>query len=324
MEAWSVDFQQSPDSDGVDALSEFVGINIVRKEDHLLLSTPAIIDKLRQMIGPRPPVCSSPMSEAHGCDLPISSDNPAYTGIDLRKPLGVCLFVGLAVRPDIVHECIVLAHYVGRGHLTMNVAAQVTRLGWYLLSTRDSHILCLRKSDDTLRFLLDASLANDAPTLKSYYGFIGTLGTNTGAVSWRSALARCVVSSTRDSELFACLHCTYRAFATRLFLSEIGLRQRAPTPLGSDAMAVIQGITVKTVHRDSRWSAIRFHVIKEAMEDLIIAAYHLPGTDNGSDMMTKILGPRLKHRHAMTSLGWGNSPQASETNSVSVTRRPHT
>ena len=68
----------------------------------------------------------------------------------------------------------------------------------------------------------------------------------------------------------------------------------------------------------------RYQAIKEAMEDLIIAAYHLPGTDNGSDMMTKILGPRLKHRHAMTSLGWGNSPQASETNSVSVTRRPHT
>ena len=85
---------------------------------------------------------------------------------------------------------------------------------------------------------MDASLANDA-SLKSWYGFSTTLGVNTGVIAFRSALARSIVASTRDSELLACLHCTYRVFALRLFLAEIGLQQVAPTPMGSDAMAVI-------------------------------------------------------------------------------------
>ena len=147
------------------------------------------------------------------------------------------------------------------------------------------------------------SLANDA-SLKSWYGFSTTLGVNTGVIAFRSALARSIVASTRDSELLACLHCTYRVFALRLFLAEIGLQQVAPTPMGSDAMAVIQGVSVKTVHRDSRWSAIRFAGIKQAMEDLLISCYHLPGTDNGSDIYTKILPPALHFKHAMHQLGW--------------------
>ena len=164
-------------------------------------------------------------------------------------------------------------------------------------------MLCFRKSDGVLRALMDASLANDA-SLKSWYGFSTTLGVNTGVIAFRSALARSIVASTRDSELLACLHCTYRVFALRLFLAEIGLQQVAPTPMGSDAMAVLQGVSVKTVHRDSRWSAIRFAVIKQAMEDLLISCYHLPGAENGSDIYTKILPPALHFKHAMNQLGW--------------------
>ena len=183
-----------------------------------------------------------------------------------------------------------------------NIAA-VNRLAWYLVATLETHVLCFRKSDGILRALMDASLANDN-SLKSWYGFSTTLGENTGVIAFRSALARSIVASTRDSELLACLHCTYRVFSLRLFLAEIGLQQVAPTPMGSDAMAVLQGVSVKTVHRDSRWSAIRFAVIKQAMEDLLISCYHLPGAENGSDIYTKILPPALHFKHAMNQLGW--------------------
>ena len=267
MEAWSADFDQSPDSAGVDNLHEFLGLRVDRKDDHMLISAPGIIAKLPAMVGSCPSSCSSPLSVTHGCDDPVDPvKNPPYEGkIDLRQPLGVCLFVALSCRPDVAHAAIWLSSYVGRKILTKNVARQVNRLAWYLVTTLETHVLCFRKSDGVLRALMDASLANDA-SLKSWYGFSTTLGVNTGVIAFRSALARSIVASTRDSELLACLHCTYRVFALRLFLAEIGLQQVAPTPMGSDAMAVIQGVSVKTVHRDSRWSAIRFAVIKQAME----------------------------------------------------------
>ena len=91
--------------------------------------------------------------------------------------------------------------------------------------------------------------------MKSWYGFCTILGENTGVIAFRSALARSIVAFTRDSELLACLHCTYRVFALRLFLAEIGLQQVAPTPMGSDAMAVIQGVCK---NRSSGFSMVRY------------------------------------------------------------------
>ena len=154
------------------------------------------------------------------------------------------LFVALSCRPDVCHAAVWLSTYVGRGQLTKNVATQVNRLAWYIVTTKETHRLCYRKSDGILRALLDASFANDAETFRSWYGFCCTIGTNTGVISYRSALARSVVSSTRDAELLAALHCTYRVFAHRLFLAEIGLQQPDATPTGSDAMAVVQGVSV--------------------------------------------------------------------------------
>ena len=249
----------------VSRLAKCVGLQIDRRADCLYISCPGIIDKLPALVGACPNSCSSPISDNHGCDQPISSTNPKYTGPDLRKPLGVILFVALSCRPDVCHAAVWLSTYVGRGKLTKNVATQVSRLAWYIVTTKETHRLCYRKSDGILRALLDASFANDAETLRSWYGFCCTIGTNTGVISFRSALARSVVTSTRDAELLAALHCTYRVSAHRLFLAEIGLQQPAATPTGSDAMAVIQGVSIRVVHRDSRWNAIRFAFIKQAI-----------------------------------------------------------
>ena len=303
MDAWERDFQQSPDSGGVDSFTSFVGLQIDRRDDCLYISCPGIIDKLPALAGPCPNSCSSPISDNHGCDKPVSSTNPAYTGPDLRKPLGVILFVALSCRPDVCHAAVWLSTYVGRGQLTKNVATQVNRLAWYIVTTKETHRLCYRKSDGILRALLDASFANDAETFRSWYGFCCTIGTNTGVISYRSALARSVVSSTRDAELLAALHCTYRVFAHRLFLAEIGLQQPDATPTGSDAMAVVQGVSVRVVHRDSRWSAIRFACIKQAIEDNLIAFYHLLGEHNASDLFTKLYGGLLLQKNSMYLLG---------------------
>ena len=112
-----------------------------------------------------------------------------------------------------------------------------------------------------------------------------------------------VVSSTRDAELLAALHCTYRVSAHRLFLAEIGLQQPAATPTGSDAMAVIQGVSIRVVHRDSCWNAIRFAFIKQAIEDNIIAFFHLFGVDNESDLLTKLYRDLLLQKNSMRLLG---------------------
>ena len=142
MIAWEKDFQQSPDSGGVDPFTSFVGLQIDRREVCLYISCPGIIDKLPALVGSCPKSYSSPISENHDCDKPVSSMNPVYTGPDLRKPLGAILFVGLSCRLDVCHAAVWLSTYVGRGKLTKNVATQVTRLAWYIVTTKETHRLC--------------------------------------------------------------------------------------------------------------------------------------------------------------------------------------
>ena len=68
-------------------------------------------------------------------------------------------------------------------------------------------------------------------------------------------------------------------------------------------MAVVQGVSVRVVHRDSRWNAIRFACIKQAIEDNLIAFYHLFGVENESDLFTKLYGGMLLQKNSMRLLG---------------------
>ena len=69
--------------------------------------------------------------------------------------------------------------------------------------------------------------------------------------------------------------------------------------MGSDAMAVIQGVSVRVFHWDSRWDAIRFACIKQAIEGHLIAFYHVLGDRNASDLLTKLYGGLLLQKNSM-------------------------
>ena len=68
-------------------------------------------------------------------------------------------------------------------------------------------------------------------------------------------------------------------------------------------MAVVQGVSVRVVRRNSRWSAIRFACIKRAIEDNLIAFYHVFGDKNASDLLTKLYGGLLLQNNSLCLLG---------------------
>jgi len=75
------------------------------------------------------------------------------------------------------------------------------------------------------------------------------------------------------------------------------------TEVTSDSLAAVQGARLPHLHRNSRWMAIRFQVIKQTVRDMLVKFQHGPGSENSADIYTKILvaAPHLKH--AMTVLG---------------------
>jgi hypothetical protein len=311
LKAYETEFVQSPDSGGDGGVTEFLGLKVDRHPHRIVLSAPKLINRLPALLESQPASAETPLSKEHGCDEPVSETNPLIDPSvrDLRKALGLILWISLSVRPDCCFSCCFLARYVGRSP-TRKVAAQVDRLGWYLYYTRDTHLLTFNKSDDVFRGSVDASFGNVFGSMKSWYGYNCTLGSGTGVVAYRATIARSVVTSTRDSELIAAVHVVYHVFQLRLLLSELGLRQLQPTPpIVSDSMATVLGVRLPSLHRDSRWMAIRFQAIKQAVQDLLVTFDHIPGKDNSSDIHTKILDASSHHRHSMTVLGTPLSSQ---------------
>lgn len=74
-------------------------------------------------------------------------------------------------------------------------------------------------------------------------------------------------------------------------------------------MAAVLGVRLPSLHRNSRWMAIRFQAIKQAVRDLLVTFDHIAGKDNSADIHTKILDSATQFRHAMTVLGTPLSPQ---------------
>jgi len=313
MTAWRKEFKEAVDSDSEQELTEFLGLRILVRgkgdDRHVLIDCPNLYQKLEALLHKCSTRYASPLSSTNGCDEPVSATNPLVTDRDCRSPLGLILYITISVRIDCVHDAVYLARYVSKG-ATKKVAAQVDRLGWFLCQTQSTHVLRYNKSDNVLKANVDASFANDKLTMRSWYGYCLFLGTGTGAILSKSTLGRSAVSSTRDSELIAALHVVHAIQAIRIFLSELHLTQITPTEVVSDSMAAVQGVTIPHIHKESRWMAIRFAAIREAVKDLLVAFIHGPGKDNCADIFTKILSPSEHFKHAMTVLG---SPLREET-----------
>ena len=311
--AWEREFQQSPDSEGIGSLTEFLGMKIDRRADRILLSAPKLIAKLPSVLGPRPVERNkrehrTPISPSHHCDDAISDTNPLIDvkERDCRVTMGLILWIVLACRPDLCMYAAFMAKYVGRG-ATKHVAIELDRLGWFIVDTADSHILNLRKSDNKLIAAADASLCNETfnGKLQTWYGYYACFGEFpvTGACVFRATTAKSIITSTRDAELVAGIHCVHHIVQLRLFLAEIGLKQFDPTPIYSDSMAAVAGVRTPHVNNKSRWMAIRFDAIKQTVTDMLVAFQHIEGKSNASDIYTKILDGATFYRHSMTVLG---------------------
>ena len=311
--AWEREFQQSPDSEGIGSLTEFLGMKIDRRADRILLSAPKLIAKLPSVLGTRPVERNkrehrTPISPSHHCDDAISETNPLIDvkERDCRVTMGLILWIVLACRPDLCMYAAFMAKYVGRG-ATKHVAIELDRLGWFIVDTAESHILNLRKSDNKLVAAADASLCNETfnGKLQTWYGYYACFGEFpvTGACVFRATTAKSIITSTRDAELVAGIHCVHHIVQLRLFLAEIGLKQFDPTPIYSDSMAAVAGVRTPHVNNKSRWMAIRFDAIKQTVTDMLVAFQHIEGKSNASDIYTKILDGATFYRHSMTVLG---------------------
>jgi len=141
----------------------------------------------------------------------------------------------------------------------------------------------------------DSDYAGDLYKRRSITGYLFTLAKS--PVSWKSTLQSTVALSTTETEYMAIIEVVKEAIWLHGLLKDLGVGQKQ-LELYSDSQSAInlaknQVFQARTKHID-----IRYHFVREILEEEEIVLQKIHTTNNPADMLTKVV-TRAKFEHCL-------------------------
>ena len=116
-----------------------------------------------------------------------------------------------------------------------------------------------------------------------------------GVVSWSSKKQHIIALSSMESEYIAQTHAAKEAIWLKNFVSEICQPQERPIEIYCDNQGVIALAKDNKYHSHTKYIDLRYHFIREVVEDNIIRMEYIPTQENIADVFTKVLArPKFK------------------------------
>lgn len=155
----------------------------------------------------------------------------------------------------------------------------------YVKGTAGFGIRYKRGEEQKLVGYVDSDYAGDVDDRKSTTGFVFMLGG--GAVSWASKKQPIVTLSTTEAEFVAAAYGACQAVWLRNILEEIGAGQENGTILFCDNSSTIKLSKNPVLHGRSKHIHVRFHFLRELVNEGVIQLDYCTTQDQLSDIMTK-------------------------------------
>ncbi|GJS24340.1 retrovirus-related pol polyprotein from transposon TNT 1-94 [Tanacetum coccineum] len=149
----------------------------------------------------------------------------------------------------------------------------------------------------------DSDMAGNKDNMKSTSGYLMTFAG--GAVSWQSRLQKCVALSTTEAEYMAATEACKELLWLKRFLQELGFKQQRYAVL-CDNQSAIHLAKNSMFHKRTKHIDIRYHWIRDAIEDGMFELNKVHTDDNASDMLTKAVA-REKLKVCCSIAGMANS-----------------
>lgn len=208
--------------------------------------------------------------------------------------LGSLLYAAICTRPDIAYAVHCLSQFStdpGTEHLT--AAKRVLR---YLKGTREYALVYGGPGnwDCTIESYTDADWASNADR-KSVSGFVFLLGG--GAISWSAKKQALVALSSTESEYIAATHATRHLIWLRRLTEELSFPQPTPSNLFIDNQSAMTLALDDQFHPRTKHIEIRYHFVREKVQDGTITLEYCPTQEMVADIMTKGLARTLHEKH---------------------------
>jgi hypothetical protein len=163
----------------------------------------------------------------------------------------------------------------------------------YLGSTKDLWLTFGGRKETLIEGFCDADWASQKHR-HSISGFSFHLGV--GAVSWSSKKQNIVSLSSTEAEYVAQTHAAKEAIWLRSFVSEIAGENPRLLTIHCDNQGAIALAKDNKFHSRTKHIDLRYHFIREAVEDGKIIVKYVPTNDNVSDVLTKACQKRSSSR----------------------------
>ena len=165
----------------------------------------------------------------------------------------------------------------------MTTAKRVLR---YLKQMRDLNLTYVKNTPEAIIGYSDTDWAGDMKDRRSTSGNVFLLGG--GAITWSSRKQSSVALSTVEEEYRALSVATQEAIWLRQ-LQELGVTESGPTLIYEDNQGAISMAKNPIFHKRTKHEQIRYHLVREAIEQGTIALEYCRTNEMLADGFTKAL-----------------------------------
>ncbi|MCO5586210.1 hypothetical protein L7F22_040149 [Adiantum nelumboides] len=137
-----------------------------------------------------------------------------------------------------------------------------------------------------VRGYVDSDYAGLVDSRKSTCGYVFTVAG--GPVLWASCLQPCIALSTTEAEYMAANEATKEALWLSRLVGDLGMAGDAPM-LHCDCQSTIALAQNPVFHAKTKHIEVRYHFIREVLEDKRIQLVKILTDDNPADLFTKSL-----------------------------------
>ncbi len=214
--------------------------------------------------------------------MELARSRPSHLPVYDWKSL---MYAATATRPDISFAVGVLSKFNSKpseAHLT--AAKRVIR---YLKGTTDIALRYSKTVDGNLTGYSDADWAGDLDDRHSTTGNLFMMAG--GAISWASKKQATVALSTAEAEYVALSAATQEIVWLRRLLTDLKVLPDGPTTLMGDNQGAIAIAKNPVAHARTKHIDIRYHYIREAVQEGMIELCYCPTNEMVADLLTKPL-----------------------------------
>lgn len=280
--------------------THLLGIHLSRNGGVMTLSQDAYLGRILSkynMSDCRP--VSTPMVPNTRLTASTREDHKYFSlrKINYSQAIGLLNYLAVSTRPDISFTLSKLSQHLKLPNESHWSA--VIHLLRYLSGTRGFTLTLTGCSDASLRIFTNSDSGNCPDTRRSYSGYVALLGDS--VMSWRSKKQETVSTSTTEAEYKAVYKGLQEAVWLVALLKSLGHAAPAcPSLLVNNQGALMLSLNPMYQSR-SKHIDVKFHWIREVLEEGAITISYTSTNSNLADLFTKAL-PWVKHSKGCTAL----------------------